>query len=148
MSTPSTHTPYLLLADDDAEDRSWFLEAFIQLNPGCIVEQTSSGLAVLEFLKAAGELPLVLMLDFQMPDLNGPEILQHLAANSRYRKMTKVIWSSSRRIKDMEDCQRLGASHYIVKPSDTMELQFIVKKVGAIFYLASMEREEKYSRLL
>lgn len=138
--TPYMHIPYLLLADDDPDDRSWFTEAFIQQNPGCIVEQTTSGLAVLEFLKDARELPLILLLDFQMPDINGPEILQQLATNSRYRQMIKVMWSTSQRLKDIEDCKKLGAAHYMVKPGDTRELHNIVQKVSTIFYLAALEK--------
>jgi CheY-like chemotaxis protein len=126
------HPPYLLLADDDPEDRSWFTEAFMQQNIGCNVEQTDSGLGVLEFLKVARELPVVLLLDFQMPDLNGPEILQQLATNSRYRQMIKVMWSTSQRLKDMEVCKRLGAAQYFVKPGNATELHNIVQEISTI----------------
>ena len=141
MTTPS-HIPYLLLVDDDPDDRDLFMEAFSKQNPDCVVEQANSGRGVLAFLESVDELPAVLLLDYQMPDLNGPEILQHLAANSRYKEMTKIVWSTSQQVKDMEDCKRLGAAHYMVKPVDTIELNNIIRQVTTIFYLASLDKEK------
>jgi CheY-like chemotaxis protein len=71
-----------------------------------------------------------------MPDLDGPEVLRHLAANKRYKQLIKVMWSTSRRVKDIEDCKRLGASHYLVKPSDNQELQHMIHQMTAILDFA------------
>lgn len=124
--------PYLLIVDDDQDDLDIFTEAFVRDIHGYHVEHATGGKAVLEFLEKAPELPLVLILDYQMPDLNGPEVLRHLAANARYRKLTKVMWSTSRRIKDMEDCKHLGATHYLIKPSDNKELTNMIRQMMAI----------------
>jgi len=133
--------PYLLIADDDQDDLDIFTEAFVRDNPGYIVEQATGGKAVLQFLDNAAELPLILILDYQMPDLNGPEVLRHLAANRRYSKLIKVMWSTSRRIKDMEDCKNLGAAHYLVKPGDSRELTSIIREMTTILDLAARTRE-------
>jgi len=126
------HTPYLLLVDDDSDDRELFTEAFMKQNPGFAVEHASSGKAVLQFLANATELPVVLVLDYQMPDMNGPEVLQFLAASQRYKDVVKVMWSTSRRVKDMEDCKKLGASYYLVKPGDNQELDNMIRQMTAI----------------
>ena len=126
------HIPYLLLADDDAEDRDLFTEAFLKQNPGFAIEHASCGKDVLDFLCKATELPVVLVLDYQMPDLNGPEVLQFLAASQRYRDVVKVMWSTSRRVKDMEECKKLGASYYLVKPADNRELDNMIRQMTAI----------------
>lgn len=129
--------PYLLIADDDQDDLDIFTEAFVRHHPGYDVEHAPGGKAVLQFLDKAPELPLVLILDYQMPDLNGPEVLQHLAANIRYKNLMKIMWSTSRRIKDMEDCKKLGAAHYLVKPGDNQELNHIVHQMKAILEVAA-----------
>jgi CheY-like chemotaxis protein len=129
--------PYLLIADDDQDDLDIFTEAFVRDHPGYNVECASGGKAVLQFLDNAPELPLLLLLDYQMPDLNGPEVLRHLAANARYKNLVKVMWSTSRRIKDMEDCKKLGAAHYLVKPSDYRELNSMIRQMMEILDIAA-----------
>ena len=124
--------PYLLIADDDQDDLDMLTEALMRQHPGYVIEHATGGHAVLQFLDNAPELPAMLILDYQMPDLNGPEVLQRLAANTRYRHLVKVIWSTSRRIKDMEDCKKLGAAHYLIKPGDNRELNSVIHQVIAI----------------
>lgn len=141
MSGPDL--PYLLLADDDLDDRSIFIDAFIRQSPGYVIEQACSGKGVLAFLQEAAALPTVLLLDYQMPDMNGPEVLEQLAADSRYQQIVKIIWSTSQRLKDMEACKKLGAFHYFIKPGDTVELRNIVQQVRAIFDLATLDREKR-----
>lgn len=135
------NTPYLLIADDDQDDRDLFTEAFIQQNPGYLVKHAAGGMAALQFLDTADELPIVLVLDYQMPDLNGPEVLQQLATDPRYKHLVKVMWSTSRRIKDMEDCKKLGAAHYLVKPGDTKELHGIIHQMTAILDFAARSHD-------
>ncbi|HVS96783.1 MAG TPA: response regulator [Puia sp.] len=131
--------PYLLLADDDPEDRQLLSDEFTHQNPGIGVHHAADGQEVLQYLNncEVGNLPLVLVLDYQMPDLNAPQILLRLTANSSFRRIVKVVWSSSQRIKDMEDCKRLGASHYLVKPSTVEELKRSVRQLTAILNFAS-----------
>lgn len=133
--------PYLLIADDDQDDLDIFTEAFVRNNPGFNVKQATGGKAVLQFLDNAAELPVVLILDYQMPDLNGPEVLKHLSANKRYKDLVKVMWSTSRRIKDMEDCKKLGAAHYLIKPGDNRELSSIVHQMTSILDRAAHGRQ-------
>ena len=131
--------PYLLLADDDPEDRQLLSDEFVHQNPGVRVLHAADGQEVLKYLNdcAVEDLPLVLVLDYQMPDLNAPQILLRLTANNLYRRIVKVVWSSSQRIKDMEDCKRLGASHYLVKPATVEELKRSVRQLTAILNFAS-----------
>ena len=129
--------PYLLIVDDDQDDLDIFTEAFVRDIPGYDVEHAPGGKAALQFLDEAPELPLVLVLDYQMPDLNGPEVLRHLAVNPRYKQMTKIMWSSSPRVKDMEDCKKLGATHYLIKPGDNKELSHMIHQMTTILEFAA-----------
>ena len=138
--------PYLLLADDDPDDRDLFIDSFLRQHPGYKIEQRSSGRDVLSFLQGADALPTILLLDYQMPDMNGPEVLEQLAAHARYQQMIKIMWSTSQRKKDMEACKKLGALHYFVKPGNTSELLYIVQQVRTIFELAFLDREKGIER--
>lgn len=131
--------PYLLIADDDQDDLDIFTEAFVRQNPGYSVAHATGGKAALQFLNSARELPTIVVLDYQMPDLTGPEVLKELSIDARYKHMVKVMWSTSRRIKDMEDCKRLGASYYLVKPGDNKELEHMIHQMTAILDFAKRD---------
>lgn len=131
--------PYILIADDDPEDRQAFSDEFALQNPGVVTKHLESGRELLHYLEGClpDQLPTVLLLDFQMPDLTGPQILHHLAASDRYNHLIKVMWSTSVRTKDIEECKRLGATHYIVKPGTIEELKKAVHQVTSIFETAA-----------
>lgn len=139
----TANAPYLLLVDDDPEDRELFIAAFTKENPTIPVKSASNGIEVMTFLEKHSDiaLPKVLLIDYQMPILDGPGLLQALETDSRYKHIIKIMWSTSQRTKDMEDCRRHGASHYLVKPATNFELQKIIHQLTAVFDFASREKQ-------
>lgn len=137
----SVNLPYLLLVDDDPDDQELFGAAFGNENPKVPVKYASNGQEALTILEACSPatLPTVLLIDYQMPGLNGLGLLQILHTNPRYNGITKIMWSSSHRVKDMEDCKRYGASHYLIKPSTNAELHKVVHQLTAVFEFLSRE---------
>ena len=130
--------PYILIADDDPEDRQIFEEEFVEQNPSTPVVHITGGKQLLSHLLRleSNDLPTIIVLDFQMPDINGPEVLMHLAANPRYNQIVIIMWSTSRRAKDIEESKRLGAIDYIIKPGTLEELAVAIRKLTAIFKTA------------
>ena len=126
--------PYILIADDDPDDRQEFSNEFVRQNPGIEVMCVDSGSELFRYLEECplDQLPVVIVLDYKMPELSGPQILMRLAANSCYKQIIKIVWSSSGRTKDVEDCINLGALDYIVKPSSIDDLQTAVQKLTSI----------------
>jgi len=131
--------PYILIADDDPEDRQALFDELARQNPGVTVKHVGGGRELLHFLNECTiyQLPALLVLDYQMPDLSGPQVLQQLSVDDRYSQIVKVMWSTSRRMKDMEECRRLGASHYIVKPDTIAEMEKATRQLTAIFEMAA-----------
>ena len=127
--------PYLLLVDDDPDDCDLFSEAFHSRNPDIAVKYAGGGREVLDFLERCekDQLPAVLLIDYQMPGINGRELLRILQANSRYRHLVKVMWSTSIRVKDMEDCKRDGALQYLIKPATNEDLDQVIHQMTTIF---------------
>ena len=126
--------PYLLLADDDPDDQETFLEAFSRLNVHAAVRTVNDGKELFEFLdgRPPDELPVMILLDYKMPLVTAPEILERLSNHPLYAAIVKVVWSSSERSKDMQDCLRLGATAYFKKPSTAKELDEIIRQIDAI----------------
>jgi len=131
--------PYILIADDDPEDRQVLRDEFMRQNPGIAVKEVGSGRELLEFLDQClpRQLPTVIVLDYQMKDLNGPEVLLLLSANDRYRQIIIVMCSTSNRTKDMEECKRLGAKDYLIKPNCIDGLNKTVRQLAVIFEMAT-----------
>jgi DNA-binding response OmpR family regulator len=63
-------------------------------------------------------LPCLMILDFNLPELNAEEILKILNAHKRYDPIPKIVWSTSNSTVYKSKCIKLGAADYLVKPRD------------------------------
>jgi CheY-like chemotaxis protein len=128
--------PYILLAEDDHDDRDTFIEAFMALHPSIPVKHVKDGKDLFGFLDSCppDDLPGLILLDYNMPLLTAPQALQQLAASREYAHIPTIVWSSSRRSKDINECLQLGASLYLHKPADTKELNDLVGRISQLFF--------------
>ena len=129
---------YILIVDDDPEDRQALIDELARQQPALTVKQLEGGRELLDFLDecAPDHFPAVIVLDYQMPDVNGPDVLSNLSTDDRFRILTIVMWSTSPRTKDIEECKRLGAADYLVKPHSMEELTKSIHKMLTYFRLA------------
>ena len=115
----------ILLADDDLEDQELLEDVMLELEPVSKVHSVINGKQVLEYLANCkdGDLPCLIILDYNMPELNGPQVLQLLCASPRYKKIPKLIWSTSNTGNYIKECLEKGATEYFVKPSSMVGLR-------------------------
>lgn len=64
----------------------------------------------------APRLPSLILLDVNMPKINGLEVLSRLKADERVKPIPVVMVSSSERTSDHDEAHRLGATRFVVKP--------------------------------
>ncbi|HXB91854.1 MAG TPA: response regulator [Puia sp.] len=123
--------PYILLADDDPDDRDALIQPFKRLNPDVPVQCAGDGRELLDFLEScpSAGLPVLILMDYKMPFLTAAEILEKLAGNSRYAGVLKLVWSTSSRSEYVDRCVGHGASHYFTKPNSIHELDNIVNRI-------------------
>lgn len=138
ISSNVSTSPYLLILDDDPEDIDLLSNAFNEKNPHIVMRRAVRSEELLTYLRNCRNehLPAVLVLDYKMQGLDGPEILRLLREDARYKSILKVMWSSSQRDKDIQTCLNLGAIHYFIKPSSRTELDKIIQQLKAIFDMA------------
>ena len=109
----------ILLADDDVDDR-WFFLDFLKHRPDIeILSSVTNGTELIEYLdkiKNEVDFPHLIILDQNMPKLNGTETLSLLKSHKRYNKIDIVIYSTHTDQKLIEDCTVLGAVLVIAKP--------------------------------
>jgi len=123
---------YVLLADDDENDRMFFKEAFEEIKIKTVVKTVIDGIELLEHLRLDSILPSVLFLDLNMPRKGGMECLQELRSNDRFKDIVVAIYSTSASEEDIEETFVKGADVYIKKPNDFVALKNILSKVITI----------------
>lgn len=129
------YTPYILLADDDPDDRDSLIHPFVQQNPGVRVVSCGDGQELLIFLQDCpnDELPVLILMDYKMPFWTAADILEKLAADPRYANIPKIVWSTSGRPEYVDRCVQRGASQYFTKPNSLPELANIVERLTRVF---------------
>jgi CheY-like chemotaxis protein len=121
----------ILFADDDAEDYDHLREALQGIDAGVQLIQAWNGAEVIEHLAKgdAGNLPSLLILDFNMPLINGLEVLVKIGRDQRYAAIPKVMYSTSNSSFHIDLCIQAGAKKYFVKPNDRKELPVIAQEM-------------------
>lgn len=117
--------PFLLYADDDEDDKAILIEMLRRIDPEIGVATTENGLDALKFLDsiASGHaLPSCIVLDMNMPIMNGMQALESIKKNPLYSKIPVFLFSTSSNPSDVEMTAQLGAEAFITKPYGQKEL--------------------------
>jgi Chemotaxis response regulator containing a CheY-like receiver domain and a methylesterase domain len=120
---------YVVYVDDDPDDRSLFMEAFHSI-PDYRVVTLVNGFELMLFLKqrTKEDLPSLIVLDINMPVMNGIESLTLLKSNENYKDIPVVMFATSANPKDVEYCKSLNTEIYI-KPRKYGEIRGIFQKL-------------------
>lgn len=131
-----TLTGDILLVEDDPNDVELALNV---LSSGHISHLTvaHNGEEALDYLYRRGKFqlrgggnPAVILLDLKMPKVSGLEVLRAIKSDSELKTIPVVVFSSSRQQEDLNECYRLGANAYVVKPVDFLEYRDTLRSIG------------------
>jgi CheY-like chemotaxis protein len=124
---------YILLAEDDEDDRLFFKEALQEIKVKTNISFVTDGAQLMDYLNQAGiRLPNVVFLDLNMPVKSGMECLIEIRRNNRLKDLAIVIYSTSASEEDIEDAFVNGANIYIKKPNDFSLLKSTLAKVVSL----------------
>lgn len=124
---------YVLLADDDEDDRLFFTDAFGEIKIKTVVETVKDGQELMDYLaKPTTVLPHVLFLDLNMPRKTGLDCLSEIKKIDRLKDLVVAIYSTSASEEDIEDTFVKGANVYIKKPNDFSALKKVLSEVITI----------------
>lgn len=124
---------FVMLADDDEDDRMFFIDAFGELRINTKVKTCSDGAELMDYLNEENSvLPELLFLDINMPKKNGIECLQEIKANPKFKNIAIAIYSTSSSDEHIEDTFVKGANVYIKKPSDFNALKKVLSEVVTV----------------
>ena len=134
---------WILLVDDSADDVELTRLALEENRIANSLVVAKDGAEALEMLSAEsiaehGDLPAVILLDLNLPKVDGIEVLRHIRDDERTRMVPVVILTSSEEERDLVDTYKLGANSYIKKPVDFAEFLAAMRHLG--FYWLFLNR--------
>jgi FOG: CheY-like receiver len=140
----SQNTVELLLVEDNIHDAELAIRHLTRNNLANNLFHVKDGEEALEFIFGTGryasregvmQRPRIVLLDIQMPKVNGIEVLQKLKSDPRTRSIPVVILTSSKEDPDIQRCYDLGANSYIVKPVNFEGFASAIKNLGYYWLL-------------
>lgn len=137
MATTTVHTANFLLVEDDADDALLTQRAFKKANIWNPIDAVSSAEDAWNYLtqqgayadKARYPKPLCVLLDLNMPGMDGRELIAKMGATENLKEIPVVVISTSDYEKDMELVRSMGAKHYIIKP---LKMQSVLQVVASL----------------
>lgn len=140
---------YILLADDDKDDRDFFRDAFEGIKIDNVLKFVNDGYELIEYLKVPTiQVPHILFLDLNMPRKNGIRCLEEIKQMPHLKDMSIAIYSTSSSEKDIEETFIKGANIYIKKPSDFEKLKKILNSVIKLNWQFHSENLSKQNFIL
>ena len=136
-------TVLILLIEDNPDDEELTLLAFEQSDINSEVVVARDGVEALDYLFGTGKLagrnldvmPALILLDLQLPRINGLEVLQRMRADNRTKYIPVVILTTSNEQQDLINSYKLGCNSYIRKPVDFEQFQTAVQQLGMYWLL-------------
>jgi chemotaxis family two-component system response regulator Rcp1 len=117
----TTHQNYqVLLVEDNPGDERLVREAFKAANANVIITSASNGAEALALLRRTR--PDLILLDLNLPMVDGREVLQEVKHDKRLRHIPVIILTSSVMPQDVLAAYRAGANCYMQKPMDLASL--------------------------
>lgn len=141
---PLTNTVEILLAEDNQNDAELTIRELRKHNMANKLVHVKDGEEALDFIFGNGQysarkesihFPKVILLDIQMPKVNGIEVLQIIKSDPRTMAIPVVILTSSKENPDVKRCYELGANSYIVKPVNFESFAESIRHLGFYWLL-------------
>jgi CheY-like chemotaxis protein len=128
----------ILLVEDNPDDANLTLRTLNRANIANRIQVVRDGAAALDYLfcigafanRHPGDLPQLILLDLNLPKIDGMEVLRQIKANLQTRPIPVVVLTVSNRAEDAIESRKLGAEAYIAKPVDFKNFSEVVPKLN------------------
>ena len=129
----------ILLVEDDLADVMIVKRAMKELEVTNELVHTSNGKEALEYLRNGGDKSVgIILLDLNMPKMDGVEFLKIAKADETLQKIPVVVLTTSGNERDIAESFRLGAAGYMVKPVGYNGFVEIVRTINSYWTLSEL----------
>ena len=125
----------ILLAEDNDDDVELTKLGFERANFAVHLHHVSNGEECMAFLRNEGRyadapMPDIILLDLNMPRMDGMEVMQEICKDERLKHLVVVVMTSSNASEDVLRSYRLRCSSYLVKPLNFDAFAEMIKSIG------------------
>jgi len=129
----------ILLVEDNEGDILLTLEAFKEIKVKNNIAVVKDGEEAIEFLKKQGQyadraMPNLILLDINMPKLNGMEVLDFIKKDEKLKKIPVVMLTTSSSESDIAACYEKSANCFITKPLDFGKFLNVVEAIESFWF--------------
>ncbi|GAK57675.1 response regulator receiver protein [Candidatus Vecturithrix granuli] len=133
----------ILLVEDDQVDAMTVKRSLREINVTNHLLIAGNGEQGLQFLRNQDqEKPCIILLDLNMPKMNGIEFLQIVKNDKRLKRIPVVVLTTSRNEQDRVESFDLGVAGYMVKPVDYQQFVDVVKTINLYWTLSEFPDED------
>ncbi len=133
----------ILLVEDNPNDAELTIRELKKNNLADNLLHVENGEQALDFIFSRGKYsnrlvdkpPKLILLDIQMPKVNGLEVLQVIKSDPRSKLIPVVMLTSSKEDPDIKKSYEIGANSYIVKPVNFKDFGEYIKNLGIYWLL-------------
>jgi CheY-like chemotaxis protein len=128
----------VLYVEDEEDDRFLMLVAFEREGLKAVVRTVSDGRLAMDYLSATGAYtdrqahpaPGVVLLDLNLPEIHGFDVLEWIRAHPRHSALPVVVFTSSEREEDRARAKLLGADDFVLKPNSPNGFKEVARRLN------------------
>ncbi len=131
MENVALFNPLILIAEDDPDDALMLKDAFSEIGQKQVTF-LSNGKLLLQFIKEleiVNQLPKLVLVDLNMPLIDGRTVIKQLKKNKNTGHIPLVVLSTTRNKDDIDEVMQLGADEFFTKPSSFNDLVEITRLI-------------------
>lgn len=118
----------ILFVEDDAIEVMMFVRVLQKIGSNHRLIEARNGEEALAVLNTKEVIPDIILLDLNMPKLNGIEFLKIVKSNDLTKHIPVIIFTTSNNHRDITTCYKIGISGYIIKPLKYEDYLVLVQK--------------------
>ncbi len=130
----------ILIAEDDSDDRFLIQKALEESGKGFKIDFVENGVELIDHLnkiknqKQGKNYPRFILLDLNMPKMDGREVLKDIKTNDSFKNIPVIIFSTTKSQLEVRRCYELGANTYIVKPASFESLVKAIHQIRTYWF--------------
>jgi DNA-binding response OmpR family regulator len=127
----------VLYVEDEESDTLFMRRAFAIVGSGLGLQLVGDGRAAIKYLSGVNgyenrekyPVPVVVLLDLNLPDVHGFEVLRWMRTRPEYARTPVMIFSSSTKEEDRVKARELGANEFVEKPTSGLKFEAVVARL-------------------
>ena len=132
---------FILIAEDDADDRFLLQTVFEERGYTDRIEFVENGVELIDYLDEIHEkksvnpaYPCFILLDLNMPKKDGREALKEIKQHPVFKKIPVIVFTTTKSENEIKRCYELGANTYVVKPVSFDALIKVVEDIRSYWF--------------